>query len=99
MTISRITASVFRSLSKDMFEALSGIGVTTLTSFAARSPVEEKSGFWGGTKIVDDPIDTFSFLIPSEVTDKVISLLVTVGRLDLPGRGSVFANNVEYDLF
>ena len=95
MTISRITASVFRSLSKDIFEALSGIGVTTLTSFAARSPVEEKSGFWGGTKIVDDPIDTFSFLIPSEVTDKVVSLLVTVGRLDLPGRGSVFANNVE----
>ena len=95
MMISRITASVFRSLSKDIFEALSGLGVTMLTSFAARSPVVEKSGFWGGTKIVDDPIDTFSFLVPSDVTDKVVSLLVTLGRLDLPGRGSVFAIDVE----
>ena len=95
MTISRITASVFRSLSKDIIEALAGIGVTTLTSFAARSPIVEQGGFWGGTKIVDDPVDTFSFLVPSDVADKVVSLLVTVGRLDLPGRGSVFAVNVE----
>jgi len=95
MTISRITASVFHSLSKDIIEALAGIGVTTLTSFAARSPIVEQGGFWGGTKIVDDPVDTFSFLVPSDVADKVVSLLVTVGRLDLPGRGSVFAVNVE----
>ena len=58
MTISRITASVFRSLSKDIIEALAGIGVTTLTSFAARSPIVEQGGFWGGTKIVDDPYTT-----------------------------------------
>jgi nitrogen regulatory protein PII len=95
MTISRISASVFRSLSKDITEALAGIGVTTLTSFAARSPTVEHGGFWGGTKIVDDPVDTFSFFVPSDVVDKVVSLLVTVGRLDLPGRGSVFAVNVE----
>ena len=95
MTISRINASVVRSLSKDITEALAGIGVTSLTSFAARSPTVEQSGFWGGTKIVDDPVDTFSFLVPSDVANKVVSLLVTVGRLDLPGRGSVFAINVE----
>ena len=41
----------------------------------ARSPVVEQGGLFGGTKIVDDPIDIFSFLVPSEAADQVVSRL------------------------
>ena len=95
MAISRITASIFRSLSGDIIEALANIGVNSMLVETARAPVVEEGGFFGGTRIVDDPVEILSFLVPTETEDQVIALIVQVGRLDLPGRGSVCASAVE----
>ena len=95
MATSIITASIFRSLSEDVIRALADIGVNTMTIETARSPVVEEGGFFGGTTIVNDPIEIISFLVPTDVEDRVVSRIVNVGRLDLPGRGSVFAMEVE----
>ena len=95
MAISRITASIFRSLSRDIIGALADIGVNSLMVAIARSPVVEQGGLLSGTRIVDDPIEILSFLVPTETEDQVVSLIVAVGRLDLPGRGSVCSAAVE----
>ena len=95
MAVSRITASVFRSLSKDIIQALADIGVNTVTIATARSPVLEKGGLLGRTQIVDDPIEIISLLVPAETEDQIVSQIVTVGRLYLPGRGSGWSENVE----
>ena len=95
MAISKITASIFRSLSGEIIEALANIGVNSMLVETARSPVVEEGGLFGGTRIVDDPMEILSFLVPTETEDQVISLIVQVGRLDLPGRGSVCSSAVE----
>ena len=95
MAISRITASIFRSLSRDIIGALADIGVNSMMIATARSPVVAEGGLFGGTRIIDDPIEILSFLVPAESEDQVVSLIVTVGRLDLPGRGSVCSAAVE----
>ena len=95
MSISRITASVFRPLSEEIIQSLGKIGISNLTIATARSPIIEAGGAFGGHKIVDDPINLLSFLVPSEVEDQVLSKIISVGNLHLPGHGWVCSEEVK----
>jgi len=95
MSISRITASILRPLSKEIIQALGEIGVSSLTIATARSPIIEAGGVFGGEKIVDDPIDLLSLLVPSEVEDQVVSRIISVGNLQLLGRGWIYSEEVK----
>ena len=46
MATSKITASIFRSLSGEIIEALANIGVNSMLVETARSPVVEEGGFF-----------------------------------------------------
>lgn len=97
--VSRITAFVHRNLSKDIVDSLKEIGVIDLDMAAARSPViEKKKGILAllpGRDLVDDPIDSISFLVDQETGDQVFSLIIEKGLLNLPGRGSVYSEDIE----
>lgn len=95
MAISKITASVLRSLSKNIIQGLADLGIDTLITSSSRSPYLEERSFLGKISIADDPTEYLSLLVPSEDEDTIVSQIITSGRLDLPGRGSVFAQEVE----
>jgi nitrogen regulatory protein PII len=97
--VSRITAFVNRNISKDILESLKEVGVIDLQVAAARSPViEEKKGIFAllpRHDIVDDPVDIISFLVDQKMEDHVLSLIIEKGRLNLPGRGSVYSEDID----
>jgi len=100
MSISRITINIFRTLAKDMIKALSEVGIENLTELSGRAPViHEPKGFLdmlsGSTGLTDDPSQLISFLVPSEREDDMVNYIVEKGQLDLPGRGSVYAEKIE----
>jgi len=100
MSISRITVSIFKSLAKDLVKSLSNVGIQHLTELSGRSPViQEAKGFVallsGASGLADDPSELISFTIPSEAEDDMISFIIEKGQLNLPGRGSVYAEKVD----
>ena len=95
MSISRITAGVFRPLCEEIIQALGEIGISNLTIASARSPIIEAGGIFGGHRIIDDPINLFSLLVPSEVECQVLSRIISVGKLNLPGRGWACSEEIK----
>jgi nitrogen regulatory protein PII len=97
--VSRINAFVNRNLSQDILDSLKEIGVIDLNLAAARSPVIEKKkgilSLFPGRDLVNDPIDIISFLVDQETGDQVFSLIIEKGLLNLPGRGSVYSEDIE----
>jgi len=98
-SVSRITAFVNRNISKDILDSLKEVGVIDLHLAAARSPViEERKGIFAllpGRDLVDDPLDIISFLVAIEAGDSVLNFIVEKGQLNLPGRGSVYSEEIE----
>jgi len=97
--VSRITAFVNRSVSRDILDSLKEVGVIDLHLAAARSPViEERKGIFAllpGRDLVDDPLDIISFLVDQKTGDHVLSLIIEKGQLNLPGRGSVYSEEIN----
>jgi nitrogen regulatory protein PII len=100
MSISRISIHLFRSLAKDVVKSLNQIGIEQLTELSGRSPVLQESkgllALLSGSKgLSDDPSVLISFTVPSEKEDDLINYIIEKGQLDLPGRGTVYAEVID----
>ncbi len=99
-TVSRITALLNRSISKEVVEdALRDAGVVDLHLIPGRSPViEQKRAWWSFlTKgaLSEDPVDILFFTIDGKMEIPVLHLIADKGLLHFPGRGSVFSEEVR----
>ncbi len=95
----RITVIINKTLGQRMIDALLEIGITNLSVGVARSPVlEEKTGIMGvfkaGPVIVDDPVEHIQFLVTPELEDEILYFVNQVGKLYLPGRGTVISEEL-----
>lgn len=97
--ICRVVATTLRGAAEPILKALREAGIATGHLAAGRSiALEDKKGFLGlGERsiIVEDPIEIFSFLVGSELENTALDIIIKAGRLDIPGRGSVYSENVS----
>ena len=96
METSQITVSIQTALGKSLIDDLAMIGIERFTMATGRSPsIGRTRGLFGGRSLVDDPIEVISFMVPIEAEDQVVSYIISKAQLELPGRGSVHAEEVE----
>jgi hypothetical protein len=93
--MTRVTAATHRGAAEQIFKKLRECGITAGHIAAGRSiTLEEKKGFLGigaRSAIVEDPIEIISILAPPEMESAVLEAAVSAGRIDIPGRGSVYS--------
>lgn len=98
---SRITAVINRGTLSQLTHALSVNGVRSMQVSAGRAPaLHEPRGIRallsaGGSNLESDPVDIVSFLVESAREDQMLSLIAEVARLNMPGMGSVFSEEVS----
>lgn len=102
MSISRITINIFRSLTKDLIKNLNDIGIVHLTDTTGRSSViQESKGILallgGSSGLADNPSDIITFAVPNDREDDVVNFIIEKAQLNLPGRGSVYAEKIDVD--
>lgn len=100
MSTSRITVNIFKSLAPALIKDLNSVGVAHLTELSGRSPViQESKGILallgGSSGLAEDPSSIITFAVPSELEDQMVSFIIEKGQLQLPGRGSVYAEKIE----
>lgn len=87
-----------RGVSRNVLESLKEVGVSELCLTAGRSPVigERKGLFtvFRGGDLVDDPVDIYTFLVAQEMEEPLMALIIERGELNLPGRGSVYSEEI-----
>ncbi|HPO50692.1 MAG TPA: hypothetical protein PLO89_10235, partial [Spirochaetota bacterium] len=96
----KITCKINNNIYLSIIDSLKSIGVTRLHLQPARSIVlREKNSLLGlsigQSKIEDDQIYSFYFYIPREYEEKVVNYMVEKGKLNIPGRGTVYSERVE----
>lgn len=98
--VSQITAVINKGTLSQLTHALSVNGVRHMQVGAGRAPaLEEPRGVRailsaGNPNLSNDPVDIVSFLVEPSREDQILSLVAEVARLDLPGMGSVFSEEV-----
>jgi hypothetical protein len=96
---SRISAFLPRSISKEVLNALSDVGVDDIIVAAARSLViKVKKGMsllLPGRDLMVDPLDQVVFLVGEEMETSLFNLVVEKGHLSIPGMGSVISEQIE----
>ncbi|MBW1675868.1 MAG: hypothetical protein JRF30_02915 [Deltaproteobacteria bacterium] len=97
--ICKITGIFHRGITDTIVEGLETVGIVDYQLAAARTlMLREKKGLFGlysDTVIVEDPADIMSFLIPAEVEEAVMNLMIDKGDMETPGRGTVFSEEVS----
>ena len=97
--IRRITAVVHHSDGMAILTTLQESGVVDGHMASGRSiALEDKKGFLGiGARsvIVEDPIEIFSFLVSPELEHTVLDIFIRMGRLAIPGRGSIYSEGIS----
>jgi len=97
--VCQITGILPGGIAPGIMEALNRIGIINLHISAARTiMLQDRKGIFGlasTTTIVEDPADILTFLIGSEHEDEVLDLIIEEGELTLPGRGTVFSEDVN----
>jgi hypothetical protein len=97
-TVSRITAHLHKTISKEVMEALKASGIWNFHLYTARAPViEERKGLLSILPLNDlsqDPLDALLFLVPPETADSLAHLIIDKGHLHFPGRGSLTIEEV-----
>lgn len=97
--LSRITVFINRGISNNILNALREIGIVDLHMTTSRAPViDEKKGILSILPLRDlvyDPLNIISFIVDPEVDKAVLNLIAKKGPLDLPGRGSVYSEEIN----
>ena len=95
----KVTAVMKRSLTKLFLPHLFASGLTDWYVTAARTMIlREKRGGLGLIhvfKLMEDAADIVSFLIEPSQEERSLDFVIEHGELTLPGRGSVFSEEVE----
>ena len=101
-TVSRITALLNRSISKEVMDGLREAGIIDLYLIPARSPVMERKrtgwSVFARGHMSEDPVDILFFIIDAEMEIPALHLIAEKALLHFPGRGSVFSEEVELAL-
>jgi hypothetical protein len=97
--ICKITGIFHTGITDTIVEGLETVGIVDYQLAAARTlMLQEKKGLFGlysDTVIVEDPADIMSFLVPAEVEEAVMNLMIDKGDMETPGRGTVFSEEVS----
>jgi hypothetical protein len=97
--IVQINATVSREVAPLVTGALETLGITNASvSIGRRVLLHERKGIsrlLGDKSLMDDPIQTISFLVSSEHESDVLKFIVDKGTLTLPGHGSVYSRAVD----
>jgi len=94
-----ITIVSDKEIASAILEELESIGIEYSNSIAGRRDLlQQRKGllkmFGNGKTILHDPITIIKFLVSSEMEQTVINCIIEKGRLNMPGRGSVFSKDV-----
>ncbi len=97
--LSKISGIFHRGVTPSIVEALNSVGIIDLQTATARvlMLMEKKGMFDIGSKtvIIEDPADILSFLVSKEQEQAVMNLMAERGRMDTPGRGTIFSEEVS----
>lgn len=97
-TVSRITAHVHKTISKEVLAALKEAGVQDVRIYSARSLVmEAKKGLlsmFRWNDLSQDPLQSFFFLVKPDMEDAIARLIIDKGHLYFPGRGSLIIEEI-----
>ena len=94
-----ITIVSDKEIASAILEELESIGIEYSNSIAGRRDLlQERKGLLKmlgtGKSILHDPITIITFLVSSEMEQTIINCIIEKGRLNMPGRGSVFSKEV-----
>lgn len=94
--ISRITASLHPNCTNEIIHSLKSAGIESIYLQDARKPVVSRntsisSVFRGRKSILNIPAKILSFYSREEDTKSVLSLISSIGKLHIPGRGTAYA--------
>jgi len=96
--VSRITCIVNQLLSNKISAFLNKLGVIVYieNGRVVREIIKARPINLPGEilKLQDSPVDVFRFTVPRENSKKVISCLIDIAELDVPGRGTVFSQDL-----
>ncbi|HNT28404.1 MAG TPA: hypothetical protein PKH10_09525, partial [bacterium] len=94
----RITCEVYQEISRTVLSALGSIGIRRPYIQSGRSIMlgERRGGLFStGTRLLEDPIDIYSFTVPAERELAVMHRLIQAAMLDQEGRGSIYSEQIE----
>ncbi|HOO99085.1 MAG TPA: hypothetical protein PLV06_07005 [Bacteroidales bacterium] len=96
--VSRITCIVNQLLSEKIASFLSELDVIVYieTGRVVRELIRPRPFNLPGeiVKLKDSPVDVFRFTVPRENSRDVINCLIDTGNLEIPGRGTVFSQDL-----
>lgn len=103
----KVTAKIHREISGRVLAGLKEIGVHDIGVTNARALVIlESRGLFGRRAtngLVGTPLEIITFLVPPEVSDSVLNLVIDLGDLTVQGRGSAHVEEVTvpaaHDIF
>ena len=92
--IDAIFCVVQRGKADEVVKSALEAGAQGATIFYARGTgVRQKLGVLGG--LIQPEKEVIFIVTPSEKTDRVFNAMVTVGKLDEPGKGFAFVQKIE----
>ncbi|MBT5830579.1 MAG: hypothetical protein HOH77_10330, partial [Candidatus Latescibacteria bacterium] len=96
----KITAMINKMVSPVILDALKAGGLQDINMTTGSMMIlEEQRGILAALSseevVGSFPADVLSILVSSELEESVLNLIVETGRLNEPGRGSVFSEDVE----
>ncbi|MBW2649216.1 MAG: hypothetical protein JRC53_05300, partial [Deltaproteobacteria bacterium] len=94
-----ITIFANKEIASALLEELESIGMEYSNSIAGRRILlQERKGLFKrlgtGKSLAYDPITIITFLVSSEIERTIINFIIKKGRLNIPGRGTVFSKEV-----
>ncbi|OFY46891.1 MAG: hypothetical protein A2Z69_00585 [Bacteroidetes bacterium RBG_13_44_24] len=96
--VSRITCIVNELLSEKVSDFLNELGVIVYieNGRVVREIIKPRPFNLPGeiVKLQDTPVDVFRFTVPRETFKEVINYLIDIAELDIPGRGTVFSQDL-----
>ncbi len=94
----RVAAAVFREEAEPIAQALEEKGIISRYMAPGRFIIlEDRKGFFGiGARsvVTQEPVECISFLVSPEYEAAVLDLIVQSGKLNIPGRGFVFSEEI-----
>ncbi len=96
--LAKITCYVYRNLSPLITKTLRELAIPELSIQSGRAAVlRSHKGLFGirsSTDLDENPVDVFRFYVPLSLERRIIGLLASRADLTLPGRGSIYSQEV-----
>lgn len=95
----QITCTIYRPVMKKVIETIHAMGISEYHIQSSRAVVLcRKSGFLGigaGVGLEEEPADRIFFYVPLADRDAVLLAVASACELDIPGRGSIYGEEIE----